>query len=458
MGSFFTGLLGGFSQSMQLSLQRRQEAELRTQQQETNILNHLAQSSDDPEIRALALSGLMEMSQGKKRGGFLGLGRLKTTPSFQKLMELGQRAGIMPGAGSPPSAPGTAPAAVAAPPLGAEVDESGQPLAGGGQVVNRQVGEASPLAGLVSGAAQPSAALPTTSPTTGGPPPAPGLAAVGSPDIFGVRGPIGAQDALSIIRGRETERQAAGFEAQRRLEAQRQLGRESIADKRAAEQIAREEANWEHRDAQLATRMQAMADRTDKIITGAMERLGTSISARERQQQETSFRISKQRLSDELEKINRGRVRLHTQVMTPKERQAAQDDLDSAYDDAYNSFYREIGKERPKLGEEPRPVAAPAAPARPAVARPSAVGPPLPGAPPAAPASAVATIAPPGGAAAAGPPGPPQSLDQVPNGPQIRTQAEALRRQKKTPQQILELAAPHLNPLQLAALKSYLRL
>lgn len=480
-GDFLTGLLGGFQQSMTQGLQRRQLDDQRSQELEIKVLNHLAQSSDDEEVRAIALAGLMELSQGGgKRGGLLGLGKLRTTQSFQRLMEMGKVAGLF--GGAPGAKPGGAAPAAGAPPAGPPPGDSGASFEGQGGsgefmgplaglvegAVDRPVGtpskppssSTSPVAGLVGAAAQPE-----TSPTTGGPPPVPGGASAptgaGMPglrmpgaDVFGTRGPISTAAAQADIRGQETaaqeSRQQAAFERDR-LKAEAKAKADATKAEETRQRDAQKATDADNR---LQARLQSQAELADKRIAASMEALGKTLNQRDRESQLRDERIARGRLDDQIASINKQRaaIRLDNQAL-PVEKEKALNGLGASLDDAYSAYYRETGiraegKRAPRMSTVGQPLES---------ETPGLPNDTSPLGPPALPSS----LAPLGGApgrANTGPPAPPADTSQIPNWSKIVSKVEELRRQHKTPQEILALAGPSLSPAQLQALKLYLRI
>jgi hypothetical protein len=86
---FLDGFLGGVvSQHQRIEDQNREDA-ASSQQREQAVLQHLL-NSDDPEIKKLAVAGMLQSTQPKKRkGGFAGwLGEMQTNPHMDKISAL----------------------------------------------------------------------------------------------------------------------------------------------------------------------------------------------------------------------------------------------------------------------------------------------------------------------------------------------------------------------------------
>jgi hypothetical protein len=86
---FLDGFLGGVvSQHQRIEDQNREDAQ-QSQQREQAVLQHLL-NSDDPEIKKLAVAGMLQSTQPKKRkGGFAGwLGEMQNNPHMDKISAL----------------------------------------------------------------------------------------------------------------------------------------------------------------------------------------------------------------------------------------------------------------------------------------------------------------------------------------------------------------------------------
>jgi len=86
---WFEGLLGGFSdRKREVEIENIRQSDLASER-ESRVYNALL-SSPDPEIQAMAASGLLESAQPKKRkGGLRGwIGEMDVSPTFQRLQQL----------------------------------------------------------------------------------------------------------------------------------------------------------------------------------------------------------------------------------------------------------------------------------------------------------------------------------------------------------------------------------
>lgn len=86
---FLDGFLSGVnSRQQQIEAQNREDAQA-SQQRETAVLSHLM-TSDDPEIKSLAVAGMLDSTQPKKRkGGFAGwLGEMQNNPHMDRIRAL----------------------------------------------------------------------------------------------------------------------------------------------------------------------------------------------------------------------------------------------------------------------------------------------------------------------------------------------------------------------------------
>lgn len=422
--SFLSGLVAGFTNSLSQGMQQRQQSDAQTFGEEQEMLKLLASTSENPDIRAAALTGLIELTRGGgRRGGILGLGKLKENPSFAKIREITMRlqdaaplleqemgGGGPPGMGMDPAAAGPAPTG---PGMGGLVTpDAAQPpmtMMGPPNVV-----EGPP--------AQGGAALPTTSPTAGPGPIAPAAAAAGGPppapaglegmDIFkraGVQpdayGMLSPTDKLRVgetVRGVVTDEQTAKYEANLRAAAERE---------RAAS--ARQERGIEAASDRQATALQAAQERLEASINAAMSRVNAQIAgadnrqakARSEEARTAAMRDAEKWKQTELLKIEEG---LRAKDPLKKIDQKTADALKARVQEGYGQM---ITARVP--------------------------GATLPGGPPAAPAAAPAS---PRAASPApgGPPGPPASLDSTPQGQQAKGIIDQLRRQKVAPAQILK--------------------
>lgn len=175
MADYFTGLIGGFQGRRDADAKRAYEEDSARRQQEGQIFQYLLQSQD-PEMRALALSGLFESARpGQKKGGLAGyLGELQGGQVYpliksrmdqmvpdERLNQPFPTGGTGAGGGPSPPRPGSA-----AMPGSSPVEPGSAPMAVPG-VPSPEVG-AGGMAAAPGGAGAPS-------PGVGMPPPAPPL-------------------------------------------------------------------------------------------------------------------------------------------------------------------------------------------------------------------------------------------------------------------------------------------
>ena len=83
------GLLSGFlGRKGEVEAENRRAAEL-SSQRESDVYRALLGEGVNPEIQAMALAGMLESAQPKKKkGGFKGwLGEMETSPTFQRLQQ-----------------------------------------------------------------------------------------------------------------------------------------------------------------------------------------------------------------------------------------------------------------------------------------------------------------------------------------------------------------------------------
>lgn len=210
-GGFLQGLISGFGTT--LAQQRAQQAEDERAQYQSEISNlySIVQARDiNPDVRAAALTGLMDMQgaggkAGRKRKGIFGLGGMEENPAFGVIKQLIQhsqgQAAEAAGAMGPPSAlaggppgmgeaPGAALTQAVAPGGGAPGGAPGGGVGGGGgqdplAFLNMLLGSGGPQGGALGGGAPgglppPMLAAPPSGPPSGPPssPPALGAAAL----------------------------------------------------------------------------------------------------------------------------------------------------------------------------------------------------------------------------------------------------------------------------------------
>jgi hypothetical protein len=131
---FLDGFLGGVVQQRNTIEQQSREDAQQSQAREDAILQHLL-TSDDPEIKAHAVAGILESTKPKKRkGGFSGwLGEMKNNPQMDNIRaliaqdqavghhvptEVAKQAGVHMASGDPHTAVATVTAAAAGSPAG----------------------------------------------------------------------------------------------------------------------------------------------------------------------------------------------------------------------------------------------------------------------------------------------------------------------------------------------------
>lgn len=191
---WFEGMIGGFGErKSQVEAQNIRESEL-SNQRESRIYETLL-SSPDPDIQAMAATGLLESAQPrKKKGGLRGwMGEVATNPTFEKLKQL---------IGTPvQTSPGT-------PDELAHTDYSG---GSGGQLTTAPSAEA-PMGTPNQSLTQPGARPAMT------PSPKPIPAAVGKPPTYGPRHVFASTEdtAIATARGKaegDVEGDIAGYMA-----------------------------------------------------------------------------------------------------------------------------------------------------------------------------------------------------------------------------------------------------
>lgn len=135
--SFWEGIVSGFGESREANILREQEMDKARRASESKVFEHLLQSND-PEMRALAMTGLLESAQPGKRSGFQGyLGKVQSGQIYpQVLARMNEMipdenvAAPQPGGGPAPPRPGSASMSANAPvePGSAPIQLPGQPL------------------------------------------------------------------------------------------------------------------------------------------------------------------------------------------------------------------------------------------------------------------------------------------------------------------------------------------
>lgn len=178
---YIEGLLGGFTgRKSEVEKENIRQSELASQR-ETAILSHLM-TSDDPEIRSAAVTGLLDSASPKKRkGGLAGwMGEMQANPSFGRIRTLMNTPvqDTQPGLPSRQTQGG-----MATPPgleggLGGGIVSREDGIRIGDAIQREKAGQsATPQTQIANpqeaAAQEPSAAMPAQSPVTGGPPPAP---------------------------------------------------------------------------------------------------------------------------------------------------------------------------------------------------------------------------------------------------------------------------------------------
>lgn len=102
------GLLEGFSGRRDQEAKRKFDEDQAGREQETRVFSYLLQSQD-PEIRALALSGVLDSARPKRKGGFSGyLGDLQRGPYYDRIRSRMDEEVPAPSTPTTPSAPTTA--------------------------------------------------------------------------------------------------------------------------------------------------------------------------------------------------------------------------------------------------------------------------------------------------------------------------------------------------------------
>lgn len=476
----FGGLIQGLSQGLQTHLANRSAEESRQMQMEHDALATLAQSSDNPEIQSAAIAGLMELAQGnRKRSGVLGIGKLTQLPAFQKINEIAQKMGAgkktPAAAATPPPGPDTGGAPTGGADMGGGIESVISSLlgTGGGPNASMLPGP-QPEASMVPEGGAPAPPPPPTgaaamSPTNltqsaptaaaaAAPPPAsvvppsmasaaavstppPGPPDTGAPQYpypqvprsaYGTLGPTGGTQIQALVKGEETAKDEAKYRAQIDLERTRQEAREKAA-------AAKQEAADKAREDQQAARQELEQIRQDRIDNrqqraqaGLEGRLNKRDEQRDKELQKREDAALKKARSAALTRIDMlsNFPEDHPQHLTQQAALAAKQGVWAEYPPGEN-------EEAPRFMNLPGGVGM-IAPSR---------------------TRSTAATPPPSAPTAGGPPGPPPDYSQIPQWGKLKSTVEAQRRAGKSPQQILVMAQQAgILPLQLAALKSYLRL
>jgi hypothetical protein len=114
MSGFLTGVMQGFQGRRETEIERNLEQDRLNRAAEGRIFEHLL-SSDDPEMRALAMTGMFESASGRKKPGFAGyLGEMQKSQMYPavlaRMQEMVPTGGVggMGGGPSPPTPGGAA--------------------------------------------------------------------------------------------------------------------------------------------------------------------------------------------------------------------------------------------------------------------------------------------------------------------------------------------------------------
>lgn len=467
------GLIMGFTQGLQQHSATKQANDARQIQMEHDALATLAQSSDNPEIQSAAIAGLLELAQGKRKsGGILGIGKLTQLPAFAKINEIAQRMRGSKG-GAAPSGPGpTPPSSVPTDPsvnassLESGGGEGGQPdianllngLVGGMSQGPSSGGEVSaPDVATPPPAAPMSAALPSTNltqsaPNAGGaaapplvtPPPTPvappistpppGPHGIAYPEVprsdYGTLGPTGGAQIQGLIKGEETEKDRARYDAQLKLEVERAKQKEKLQEDRQRQaDRAREDQQAAAADLQRV-RDEASERRAANREAGLEARLNNREIQRDKEAEK-----KEQAALTKARQAALARIDLLTAFPEDHPQHLSQQAAIQAKQGIWTEYPPGADEEAPRFMGLPGGTTAMAG------------------------GYAKVRNAPPPPPSPSGPPGPPPDYSQVPNWPKIKSTVEAQKRSKKSPQEILAMASSAgLLPIQLQALKSYLRI
>lgn len=124
MGGIFAGILKGFSGASAEGQRQAIQQQAHQQELEARVFNSLLEAKD-PEVRAIAATGLMETTSPRRGKSFFSrfMGDVQKNPAYEQLVGWMRRGGPpgmeqAPGTPADPTAPAPPPAAPAVPPLG----------------------------------------------------------------------------------------------------------------------------------------------------------------------------------------------------------------------------------------------------------------------------------------------------------------------------------------------------